>query len=376
MTRRAVLSVHDLSVGYGQREGGFELRIPHLDLHAGEVLAVLGPNGAGKSTLLRAMIGLLRPRQGQVRVDTQRSQALVFQRPVLLRGSVAYNAEVPLWARGVSRKERRRRADQALTRFGIGELARRSAATLSGGELRRLALARAFVTEPGVLLLDEPFDDLDADGRQRLSFDLRQAITETDVAVAMVTHDLRQALLLADRVAVLCGGQLVQVGTRDEVLRRPATPLVAQLVGMENLVSGVAVGPDAGGLTLVEVSSGRRLHAAARASPGELVWIGIRPEYVKLEARRDDDVPTQGSTSGGLGSRPRPLRVDGPSGALNGHVERLVSDGSLVTAWIDWDGIELRTHLIAGRGLGHTLKPGDGVFFEIRPEDVHLMPRA
>ena len=362
MSKRAVLSISDLVVGYGRQEGGFELRIPQLDLHAGEVLAVLGPNGAGKSTLLRSMAGLLRPSEGHVRVETERSQALVFQRPVLLRGSVAYNAEVPLWARGVPRKERRRRAAEALERFGIGALARRSAATLSGGELRRLALARAFMTEPGVLLLDEPFDDLDAAGCQTLSFDLRQVITDSEVAVAMVTHDLRQALLLADRIAVLVGGRLVQAGTRDEVLRRPASPAVAQLIGMENLIPAVVAGPSAAGVVLIEVTSGQHLRAAARASPGECVWIGIRPEHIKLEAMRDDDPPT-----------PNPTVVS--AGALHGEVQRLVSDGSLVTAWIDWDGVELRTHLVAGRGLGHSLKPGDAVRFEIRPEDIHLIPR-
>jgi ABC-type Fe3+/spermidine/putrescine transport system ATPase subunit len=299
------------------------------------------------------MADLLPPRQGGVCIETERSRALVFQRPVMLRGSVAYNAELPLWARSVPRKERRQRASHALTRFGIGHLAHRRAETLSGGELRRLALARAFVTEPGVLLLDEPFDDLDADGRQTLSFDLRQAIGETDVGVAMVTHDLRQALLLADRIAVLRSGRLVQVGSRDDVLRRPATPAVAESVGMGNLIPGVAISHDSAGLSLVELPSGQRLRTAMRVAPGEQLWVGIRPEHIKLEALRHTDTPSP----------------------WNGEVQRLVSDGSLVTAWIDWDGVELRTHLIAGRGLGHTLKPGDRILFAIRPEDVHLMPR-
>ncbi len=372
---RTVLSIRDLTVGYGTRNGGFELHVPSLDLHTGEVLAVLGPNGAGKSTLLRAMAGLLRPREGSVAVETDRPQALVFQRPILLRGSALYNAEVPLWAEGVARTERRRRAGHALTRFGIGDLARRNAATLSGGEVRRLALARAFVTEPGVLLLDEPFDDLDVAGREALSFDLRHAIAETEVAVAMVTHELRQALLLADRIAVLCEGRLVQVGSRDEILRRPASPAVAQLVGMDNVIAGVVVGRDAADLTLVEVRPGQHLRSAVHASPGEPVWIGIRPEHVKLDAKRGEDARIEHSTSSVFGEQPVPFRGQGPLGNLKGKVQRLVSDGTLATAWIDWEGSELRTHLIAGRGLGHTLEPGDPVLFAIRPEDVHLMPR-
>jgi ABC-type sulfate/molybdate transport systems ATPase subunit len=215
--------------------------------------------------------------------------------------------------------------------------------------------------EPGVLLLDEPFDDLDVAGREVLSLDLRQAIAETDVAVAMVTHDLRQALLLAERIAVLSNGRLVQVGARDEVLRRPESPAAARLVGMENLMPAVAVGRDAAGLTVVELASGRRLRAAARASDGQPLWVGIRPEHVKLEAMRDEV---------------ERARVSGAREPLNGRVQRLVSDGILATAWIDWDGIELRTHLVAGRGLGHALKPGDVVSFAVLPEHLHLMPRT
>jgi ABC-type Fe3+/spermidine/putrescine transport system ATPase subunit len=364
MSAPSVLSVRDLAVGYGPRNGGFELRVGHLDLRAGEVLAVLGPNGAGKSTLLLAMAGLLRPHEGRVSVETERPQALVFQRPVMLRGSVAYNAELPLWARGIPRTARRERAASALARFGIGDLGGRRAATVSAGELRRLALARAFVTEPGVLLLDEPFDDLDIAGREALSLDLRRAIAETEVAVAMVTHDLRQALLLAERIAVLAAGRLVQVGARDHVLRSPDTPAAARLVGMENLIPGVAVGRDASGLTLVELSSGHRIRAAAPAPSAQRLYVGIRPEHVKLDAM--------------LGERARreaPSPANGPSGPLHGTVQRVVSDGILATAWIDWDGIELRTHLIAGRGLGHALEPGDKVWFAINPEDVHLMPQ-
>ena len=352
MSGAPVLAVRDLAVGYGRGAQGFELRVPELDLRAGEALAVLGPNGAGKSTLLRAMAGLLPLRGGEVAVARDRDVALVFQRPIVLSGSVLYNAELPLWARRVRRAERRRRAGEALEAFGIAPLARRNAATLSGGEQRRLALARAFVGEPGVLLLDEPFDDLDDAGRESLSADLRRVIEETGVAVAMVTHDLRQALLVADRVAALRAGRLLQVAPRDEILRRPAAPEVARLVGMTNLLPGTVTGRT-GGLVRVELFSGGRLAASASLAPGTPVWVGIRPENVKLEAAHGD----------------------GEAGLGRAQVLRIVSDGVLASAWLDWEGVELRTHLVAGRGLGHTLKRGDAVGLAIRPEDVHLMPR-
>ncbi len=352
MTRDALLAARDLVVQPGARAGGFTLRIRDLVLRGGEVLAILGPNGAGKTTLLRALAGLVAPSEGSIEVRAPRGVALVFQHPMLLAGSVSWNAEVPLWGRGIGRRERSERARAALARFGIDALAERDAATLSGGEARRLALARAFVGAPDLLLLDEPFDDLDAPGREVLVQDLASAIRETGIAVALVTHDLRQALLLADRIAVLSAGALAQVGTRDEVLRRPADAAVAALVGMSNWLPGRADSRDAAGLAFVEVSPGARLRTATPCAPGSEVWVGIRPEHVKIDLDRSD---------------PNTL---GEALALS-----RVSDGALVVAWIAWHGLRLRTHLLDGRGLGHTLKAGDGVFIAVRPEDVHVLPR-
>ena len=349
MTVGAVLAARDLVV----RVGAFSLRVPSLALHRGEVLAILGPNGAGKTTLLRALAGLVAPSEGEIEVQAPRGSALVFQHPLLLAGDVAWNAEVPLWGRGIARRARRERAHAALARFGIDAFAARDASTLSGGEARRLALARAFVAEPDVLLLDEPFDDLDAAGREALVADLATAIRATNIAVALVTHDLRQALLLADRIAVLSGGTLAQLDARDEVLRRPASAEVAALVGMSNWLPGRVLSRDAAGLAIVEIAPGRALRSATACAPGADVWVGIRPEHVKIDVDHSDP-NTLGATT----------------------VESRVSDGALVVAWIAWDALRLRTHLLAGRGLGQTLKVGDGVFIAVRPEDVHVLPRA
>ncbi len=350
MSATPALAVRDLEL----TRGGFTLRVPDLDLRAGEAVAVLGPNGAGKSTLLRAMADLLPLSSGEVTRAAGCDVALVFQRPIAFSGTVARNVELPLWAQRLPRTERRERAHAAMEEFGIAPLAERDAATLSGGELRRLALARAFATQPDVLLLDEPFDDLDAGGREALSLDLRRVLDDTGVAVAMVTHDLRQALLLADRIAVLLDGALAQEGRRDDVLRRPAGPEVARLVGMANLWLGRVVEPGTPGLSrfpgsTIELGDGVRITSAERVAPGIDVWVGVRPENVKL---------TVGEA------------------APDATVSSIVSDGVLATALLDWHGLVLRTHLVAGRGLGNTLKRGDAVSLTIRPEDTHLMPRS
>jgi ABC-type Fe3+/spermidine/putrescine transport system ATPase subunit len=338
----------------GQRraagEGGFELAVDALDLNAGEVLAVLGPNGAGKSTLLRALAGLETPLQGRIVARAGGPVAMVFQRPVLLSGSVAWNVALPLWGAAIRRAERRRRAAQALAHFGLEGLANRRAGTLSGGEIRRVALAQAFVREPAVLLLDEPFDDLDARAQEQLSLDLRAAIGATGIAVALVTHDLRQAMLLANRIAVLLGGRLAQAGARDDVLRRPASAEIARVVGMANLLPGTVVGRDDDGHAVVEIAAECRLRAASALAVGTAVLAGIRPEHVKVDVGRGETCV-----------------------AGKGRVVRTLHDGVLVTAWISWAGHELRTVAIAGRGLGHSLADGDVVAFAVRPEDVHLI---
>ncbi len=347
------LDARDLTVRRGDESGGFELRVDELALSSGEVLAVLGPNGAGKSTLLRALAGLERPTCGNIDRRADGPVTMVFQRPIIFAGSVEHNLRAALLGLRLSRDEAAERSRESLERFGIARVAKRRAATLSGGEMRRLALARAFALRPAVLLLDEPFDDLDAAGQESLSLDLRRAIVETRVAVAVVTHDLRRALLLADRIAILQSGRLKQCDAREQVLNHPVSPDVAGVVGMSNLIAG-EVGPTPiGEVACVEVDARHRIPVPGNLPPGTPVWVGIRPEHLKVEVGRGEGVP--------IGE---------------GNVRHIVSDGVASTVSLDWAGLELRTHLIAGRGLARTLAPGDSVTLSVRPEDVHLMERG
>lgn len=342
------LSARDLRV----ERGGFRLRVDELDLVGGSVLAVLGPNGAGKSTLLRTLAGLDVPVGGRIERHTAGLVTLVFQRPIPFAGRVDHNVEVALRSAGLAVEARRARVAEALAHFDIAHLAARDSSQLSGGELRRLALARAFALRPAVWLLDEPFDDLDAAGQEALSLDLRGAIAETQAAVAMVTHDLRRAMLLADRIAVLLDGRVAQVGSRDDVLSRPVDAAVARQVGMANLVVGrfapAAPGEEWG---QVIVDAQHRIPVAGQAPVGP-VLAGVRPERVKVDVGRGEGLP--------IGK---------------GTVTTVVSDGVAATLSVAWAGQELRTHLLAGRGLARTLSPGDTVTLSVRPEDVHLLPR-
>ena len=272
---------------------------------------------------------------------------LVFQRPAAFSGTVAHNVGAALLGRRLARRERSDRIERALDRFDIGALAAHDARTLSGGELRRLALARAFVLEPEVLLLDEPFDDLDAEGQRVLSLDLQKAIAETNVAVAMVTHDLRRALLLADRIAVLKRGRLAQLGLREEVLMHPLSQTIARTVGMTNLATG-RVARREEGISWVEIGQGFEVPTRVPLEVGQRAWIGIRPEHLKIDVGRGDGWP--------IGKA---------------RVESLSSDGLATVVVLRAPAGSLTTHLLAGRGLARRLQPGDPVSLAVHPEEVH-----
>jgi ABC-type multidrug transport system ATPase subunit len=161
-----LLSVRELVVRFGEVTA---LRLPSLDVTHATCVGVYGPNGSGKSTLLRTLAGLVHPTEGAVTGVPARGRAvLLHQRPWLFRGTALHNAMLPLRWRGVARVDRRRRAFEMLDRLGVGRLADRPASDLSGGEQRRVAMARALLAEPELLLLDEPLEALDADGRRRV----------------------------------------------------------------------------------------------------------------------------------------------------------------------------------------------------------------
>jgi ABC-type Fe3+/spermidine/putrescine transport system ATPase subunit len=333
------------------RRSHFELRVDALSLYGGEVLAVLGPNGAGKTTLLRALAGLEPPAAGTIEGSAVGRVTMVFQRPVAFDGSVEHNVRVALLGRHLTPAATQRRVLDALSRFGIAGLARRRARRLSGGELRRLALARAFAVNPAVLLLDEPFDDLDAVAQECLVTDLRRAIAETDVAVAVVTHDLRRAVQVSDRMAVIDAGQLLQSGPTQEVLEQPLSTRAAQLVGMRNLIPGRVGRAMEEGLRCIEIDAEHELRARCELPEGTRVQVGIRAERLKIDVGRGAVAP--------IGKA---------------RVEELVSDGVITTIQLRWAGHELHTHLISGRGLARSLRAGDAVSISVHAEDVRVFP--
>ena len=206
-------------------------------LTAGPRTIVLGPNGAGKSLLLRLCHGLIRPSAGRIlwaRPDAAAAQAMVFQRPVLLRRSALANVTYALALRGIGRAERRARAEAALARAGLADLAGRPARVLSGGEQQRLALARAWALAPEVLFLDEPTANLDPAATRRVE-ELVAQIQAAGSKIVMTTHDLGQARRLAEEVLFLNRGRLLEQSPAIDFFMRPKSREAAAFLAGELL---------------------------------------------------------------------------------------------------------------------------------------------
>jgi ABC-type multidrug transport system ATPase subunit len=202
-----------------------------VELRRGEVVALLGPNGAGKSTLLDALGGALAAASGTVQRHGR--VAVALQAPDLARRTVIANVTLALAWWGIPRTQRTSRAREALDAMGIGHLAQRRAATLSGGERRRVHLARALAVSPDILMLDEPFAGLDAETRSNLLEDALSALRSDDRATLVVVHDRAEAWALADRLLILIDGELVASGTPRELLEHPPNVAVARFLGFD-----------------------------------------------------------------------------------------------------------------------------------------------
>jgi molybdate transport system ATP-binding protein len=285
------------------RLGGFTLDVA-LDTPSGGCLALAGPSGAGKTSILRVVAGLVRPDEGRVTcggvvwLDTARGVDLpperrrcgyVFQEYALFAHLRAWqNVAYPL--RGLPREERRRRALELLDRFGLSDRADERPGTLSGGERQRVAVARALALDPAVLLLDEPLSALDARTRAAAGRELAAVLREAEAPALLVTHDFTEAALLGDRVGVIDGGRVVQLGTAGELAATPTSAFVADFTGAVVLTGVARTGDD--GLTHVALDGGG---AVASTDAGEgPVAVSVYPwEIVLAPAGTESDDSAQ-----------------------------------------------------------------------------------
>jgi ABC-type Fe3+/spermidine/putrescine transport system ATPase subunit len=267
-----------------------------LDVGKGEFVALLGPSGCGKTTLLRLIAGFARGASGRVLIEgrdvtdlpaNRRPTNMVFQRPTLFPHlSVAENVAFGLRLSKRSKAEIERRVAAALTLVRLEGYDQRRSHQLSGGQLQRVALARAIVNEPSVLLLDEPLSALDLKIRLEMEVELRRVHRQTGAAFIYVTHDQREALALADRLAVMSDGRIEQVGTPEEVYRFPASESVARSVGNSNLlpVKIIEAGSEYATAAFRDVVYRVQNRQSLESGPA---WLVVRPDSIQIAVEGD-----------------------------------------------------------------------------------------
>jgi iron(III) transport system ATP-binding protein len=278
-----------------------------FEVPKGRLFTLLGPSGCGKTTTLRSIAGLERPRKGEIAVDgellyssagnvfvppNQRGLGMVFQSYAIWPHMTVFeNAAFPLRVsrKGLSRRQIREKVMRVLEVVDMGNLAEREATRLSGGQQQRLALARALVMEPRLLLLDEPLSNLDAKLRERMRFELKRLQRELGITTVYVTHDQSEALALSHGIAVMNRGRIEQIGTPREVYERPATPFVADFVGSTNFVPAAVRAADAApGFYRVSCEIGELRVRGDGLAAGDKVTLSVRPEDVHLSESRSD----------------------------------------------------------------------------------------
>jgi ABC-type Fe3+/spermidine/putrescine transport system ATPase subunit len=269
-----------------------------LKVSAGEFVAIVGPSGCGKSTLLRLVGGLDVPSRGTVSIGgrdvtrepaNRRPTSTVFQRgAVFPHLSVFNNVAYPLEIRRMGRAAIHARTMELLELVRLTKLADRAPSALSGGQLQRVAVARALAASPAVLLMDEPLSALDAELKRELEFELRRIHHMVGVTVLYVTHDQQEAMTLADRIAVMDGGCVQQYGTPTELLLEPASEFVATFFGHSTVVLATIVQSDSSGTDFSWEGHVFTIPSVINRSPGDTVALALRPSCVRVVAA---DVP-------------------------------------------------------------------------------------
>jgi ABC-type Fe3+/spermidine/putrescine transport system ATPase subunit len=279
---------------------GVDLVVPD-----GQFVTLLGPSGCGKTTLLRAIAGLVEPSDGEIAIKGRsvnkvpihrRNIGLVFQNYALFPHKTIFdNVAFGLKYRGIDRHTIARKVDNALAAVRLPGYAERMPSQLSGGQQQRVALARALVIEPDLLLLDEPLSALDANLREQMRLELKQIQRRFGIASVFVTHDQEEALALSDKVVVMNNARVEQVGTPEDVYRRPASSFVAGFVGQSNILDGTLVGRS-GQHAMVEIEGGLRLNAVldGAVDAGAPIKLVIKAHSINVVADPSRLRPSEG----------------------------------------------------------------------------------
>lgn len=341
----ARIEVSDLVVKYGDTTAVDGV---NFAIAPGELVTLLGPSGCGKTTTLRAIAGLENPSSGTIRLNGEtvwatggrrlpaekRGVSMVFQSYAIWPHMTVFeNVAYGLRVRGASAADIRDNVARVLDMVQMGAYADRPSSNLSGGQQQRVAVARAIAFSPTVVLFDEPLSNLDARLRAEMRVELRELQRRLDITSLYVTHDQEEALAISDRVIVMNGGKIEQIGSPEDIYNRPVSRFVADFVGSANMIPGTVVSADDDGTVIFETSGGSRIIAAA----GSGTVLALRSSYIQL----------------------RP----GEANAIPGTIHRRMFHGDFIQYVIDWpDG-----QLIVRRPPTELLEEGSAVTVSFAP---------
>ena len=366
----ALLTINNLSFSY-QEGSDFTLSIPHFELNQGERVALIGPNGAGKTTLLQLIALLQKPSKGTILfnskeiksraevIDYHRQTAFVPQRPVMYNRSVIDNVAIGLKIRNISPSEISDRVESILKAMKIAHLSARNALSISGGEARRVMLARALVLNPKILFLDEPFADLDEPVRRSIIEDTLPILSSAGCATIFVTHNQDETYQLANRFMVLIKGQIIQSGTAYEIFGNPSTKEVAEFIGIRNIIPAEVVGENEGMFQLL-LKTGIHLwysptDAGAGQQKGNKVLCCIPPESITVAI----DSPQLHSSA---------------RNALQGIIKKVIPSRYLVWLEIDANGVSLTASVTHQSVKELGLAVGKPVSVLLKATAIQLLP--